>query len=339
MKAVAATAPGRVEVVEIPRPTIREYECLVRVRACGFCSSTDLKIIHGELSDMTVDFPAVIGHEAVGEVVEVGEAVRNVRAGDAFTNPAGRVEPGTPYSRMWAGMAEYAVVQDHEVMDELGVDPSGYTARAARRVPGDMPAEDAAVLLTLKEGYSALENFGFEPGMDVLVWGDGVAGRGLVTFLRMRGAGWVGCIGHHDDRLGEVRRVGGADATINSNGRDPAEALEERRFDLVIDAVGSTHIILSASQMLKPGGKVGVYGVLKKGHAEISLLDLKNNSCVHMLNFPHREHDAHEAVLAMVEEGRLDPKDFYSHALPIDDVQKAVELIESRRALKVVLTM
>ena len=68
MKAVAAVAPGRVEIVEIPRPEVREYECLVKVRACGLCNGTDLKIIDNEVGTTPVEYPVILGHEGVGEV-------------------------------------------------------------------------------------------------------------------------------------------------------------------------------------------------------------------------------------------------------------------------------
>jgi len=337
MKAVAVMDVGRIEVVDIPMPTIRDYECLVKVHACGLCNSTDLKIMHNELSGITVNFPVILGHEGVGEVVEVGSKVKNIKCGDRFTNPHGRVEPGTPYGRNWAGMVEYAIVQDHEVMDELGIERDAYTGLACRRIPASISSEDAAVLLTLKEGYSSLRNFGFRPGMDALVYGDGPAGLALVRFLRMGGAGRIACVGHWRHRLEHVRNVGGADLIVNSKEEDVDEKLGAWSFDLAIDAVGSTAIIKQASQLLKPRGKVGVYGVLKRKASELSLLDLRNNTAVHMLNWPWGEHAAHDEIVEMVVSGKLNPKDFYSHVVPLEDVQEAVRKVVSREALKVIL--
>lgn len=337
MKAVAVTGPDRVEVVDVPTPHIEAYECLVEVEACGLCSSTDLKIISGRVGDLEVRFPSILGHEGVGTVVEVGEKVRNIRPGDRFLNPHGRIEPHAGYHANWAGMVEYAIVQDHEVMDELGVDRSRHVGGATRRIPADIAGEDAAVLLTLKEACSAVRNFGFRTGMDALVYGDGPAGLELVTFLRMAGAGWVGCAGHHEERLG--RAAGRADLVVNSRERDVAEALADRRVDLVIDAVGSIEIVKEGSALLKPGGRVGVYGVLKREHSQLSLMDLKNHTAVHVLNWPYREHDVHDEIVSLVRSGKLRPKDFYSHVLPLGEAPEAVEMIRSRRAFKVVLSM
>jgi len=337
MKAVAVTSPGCVEVVDIPAPHIEEYECLVRVDACGLCSSTDLKIIGGRVADMIAPFPIILGHEGVGTVVEVGAKVRNIRCGDRFLNPHGRIEPGTGYTSMWAGMVEWAVVQDRQVMDELGVDRSRHVGGATRPIPPEITPEDAAVLLTLKEACSAVRNFGFRAGMDALVYGDGPAGLELVTFLRGSGARWIACAGHHDDRL--RRLADRADLVINSRSRDVAEALGDRRVDLVIDAVGSIEIIRQGSSLLKPGGKVGVYGVLKREHSELSLLDVKNHTAVHVLNWPYQEHAAHDEIVDLVVRGTLRPGDFYSHVMPLADAAEAVRKIRSREAFKVVLRM
>ena len=191
MKAVALPGPGHVELVDLPVPEIRPYECLVRVLACGFCNSTDLKTIDDHLGS-PVPFPVILGHEGVGEVVEVGPRVRNWKTGDRMTNPHGRLPADGGYNRYWAGMVEYAVVQDHEVMREMGLPESEFVGGAARRIPEAIDPADGGVILMLAEAYSALDNFGFRPGMDVLIYGDGPVGLAHTTFLRRRGAGWIG---------------------------------------------------------------------------------------------------------------------------------------------------
>jgi threonine dehydrogenase-like Zn-dependent dehydrogenase len=338
MKAVAVVEIGRVEVVDIPKPNIRDYECLVKMTASGLCNSTDLKIIHDEISTMKVPFPVILGHEGVGEVVEIGPKVRNIKVGDRLLNPAGRLEPGTPYQSMWANMKEYSIVQDHKVMEELGIDRKEFIGGAARMIPKEISDADAGVLLTLKENYSAIGNFGFQPGMDVLIYGDGPVGLGLVKFLKMRGVNWVGCVGHHDKRLDYIREKGGADLLVNSKSANVPEAVGERRFDLVIDAVGATKIILEGNKLLKPGGRLCVYGVLKPKDSHIDLLTLRNHTSLHMLNFPYREQDCHDEIVQLILDKKINPKDFYSHVIPVEDAAKGVEMIVNREALKVVFS-
>ncbi|MCX7013797.1 MAG: alcohol dehydrogenase catalytic domain-containing protein [Candidatus Sumerlaeota bacterium] len=335
MKAVAATSPGKVEIVDIPMPRVAEYECLVRNRACGLCNGTDLKIIDDEVQDRRVPFPVLLGHEGVGEVVEVGAKVRTYKVGDRVLNPGGRIEPGTPFTSMWANMKEYSVVQDHVAMQEMGM--RGRGPGATRLIPREISFEDGGVILVLKECWSAVRNFGCRPGAEALIYGDGPAAQALARFLKLEGAAFVACVGHRPDRLKRILERGQADMVVNAHTESLDDCLKDRRFDLAIDAVGSPAVIRESARRLKPGGKVGVFGVIHKKDCSLSLLDLPNHVSVHMLNWPYQEHSTHDELVRAILDGRIDPKDYYSHVMPLDDAARAVEMVRSREAYKVVL--
>ena len=67
--------------------------------------------------------------------------------------------------------------------------------------------------------------------------------------------------------------------------------------------------------------------------------DLPNDLRLQMLNWPYHEHRQHEEILELIREGKVDPKEFYSHVLPIDEAEKGVEMIKKREAYKVIFTM
>jgi threonine dehydrogenase-like Zn-dependent dehydrogenase len=337
MKAVAVTAPGKVEIVDIPMPEVQDFECLVKVRACGLCNGTDLKIIHDEVSTTPVEFPVILGHEGVGEVVQVGKKVRNLHVGEVYLNPHGRIMPGSPFKSMWANMVEYGVLPDYQVMDELGVEGPRHGANLS--IPPQIDPIDGGVILTLKECFSAVRNLGFQAGQAAMVYGDGPVGLALVNFLRMAGAAWIGCVGHQPQRLEWFASHSQPDLIVNSHEASVTEMLGERRVDLVIDAVGSTTIIRQASHLLKPGGKVGVVGVIKNKDATLSLLDLANHTSVHMLNWPYREHATHQEIVGLILQDRIKPKDYYSHTIAMQEAAEAVEMTATRKAFKVVLKM
>lgn len=345
MKAVAVLAKDQVGIVELPLPEYGPYECLVRTRACGFCSSTDMKIIHNSLADMDVSFPAILGHEGVGEIVAVGEKVRNYRVGDRVSCARGMYVKGTEYSFVWGEMAQYAVAHDVYAMVEDGLDLREYTpgktltTYPVRKIPEGMSYPDAVMLLTFEENYSALLNFGVQPGMDILIYGDGAVAQGLCFFARELQAGSVCCVGHHDDKLQRIREVSRADITINSHRESVADVLKGRQFDVVIDAVGSTQIIREAFQYVKDGGSVCVYGVLQREKADFNLLDMKNHASLHLLVWPYDEHRVHDDIVRMIEEKKLVPSMYYSHVMPMENIHQAIELLQQRRATKVILTM
>ena len=347
MKAVCAKGDGTVEVVEVPTPKLGgEYECLVRVTACGLCSSTDLKIIgYGSVGELPVEYPTLIGHEGVGVIEEVGSKVRNWKVGDRVTCPIGLPVEG--YHNNWGGMNGYCITYDVQAILEDGAEtdypilqgldePQDFLTKP---IPKEMSDPDAVMLLTLKENYSALKNFGVTKGTKVLIFGDGAVALGLSIFAKCLGAEWVGNVGHHDERLERIQKLAKVNLTVNSHTQSVEEAVGNRKFDVVVDAVGSTEIIKQGAKFLKPGGLLGIYGVLHKGHASIDLQELPNNVRLHMLNWPYHEHRQHEEMLALIAEGKVDPKEFYSHVLPVEEAEKGVEMIKKREAYKVIFTM
>ena len=341
MKAVAVTEKGKIEVVETPAPDFGEYECLVRVHTGGICNSTDIKIANDQISDMKVHYPILIGHENAGEVIETGAKVRYYKPGDRVAGAGGKLAKNSKFNSMWAFLAQYAVMTDVRAQIDDGAVPANTDPddSGTKPIPDDMSYEDAIILLTMKENYSAMKNFGVTKGTDVLIYGDGPVGFGLVSTHNVLDGGYVACIGHHADRLNRIAGIIKCGQVVNSSVDSVDDALAGRKFDLVIDAVGKTEIIKEGARKLKPGGAVGLYGVLHTGADGFNLLDMPNHTRLHMLNFPYKEHRTHDEILGFVAAGKLNPKDYYSHVVPIDDAVRAFELVRSREAYKVILTM
>lgn len=337
MKAVAVTQPGHVEVVDLPRPEIEPYEALARVHVCGLCNGTDLKIIDDHISDMKVPYPVILGHEGVAEIVEVGSAVKNIAVGQRYLNPRAKIDPSTGYNRMWAGMSQYAVVPDWRLMQEMNLPDAPQGPGPTLEIPAEIDYADGAVMLGLKEALSALRNFGLAPGGQLLIYGDGPVGLALALFARILDAGWVGVIGHREARLERIRNIAQPDLAINSHEANVENALEGQLFDIVVDGVGSVKVIAEASHRCKPGGRVGGFGVLSQEKSHMSLLELKNHTLYHKLNFPYREHETHEELVEMVLAGRVRLKDFYEHVVPVEQVAQAVQMVRDRQTLKAVL--
>lgn len=351
MKAVVVTEPGKVAVMDVPMPEFGEYgdyECLIRVTACGFCSSTDMKIIRNEMADLEIRYPTVLGHECVGVIEAVGAKVRNYHVGDRVTCGRGTHFKKDVFSSTFGQMAQYAGCHDVHAMVEDGVDlqkaipsrqPTDFVTYPTRKTPDSISDVDAVMILSFEENYSALLNFGIAPGMDVMIMGDGTVARGLAFFARHIGVNRLVCVGHHDDKLALIAEQAQVDQTINTNRETLREALGGRQFDAVIDAVGQMSVVLQGAQFLRNNGKMCVYGVHKRDKASLNLFDLPNNTSLHVLPWPYREHRVHDEVVALIEAGRLNPKDYYSHVLPMDQIQEAVELIRTRKAHKVIMDM
>lgn len=338
MRAIAVTGVGQVKVVDdVPVPEPGDYEALVKVHACGFCNGTDFHIISGKIDPKVVGpYPTILGHESTGEIIKVGKKVRNIKVGQRCINPMLHANPGNGYSRTWSAMAEYGLLLDKVALREDGVEYD-HTFDKQTLIPDAIDYVDAGVILSLAESHSAANNFGCGAGHDVLVYGAGPMGTAVAMFAKLNGAK----ITHVDsmpDRLEHSRKVAKVDRTINFAEEDLNAALGDQLFDMVIDAVGKSSILIENSKRLKNGGKVCSMGVLGYDDRMIDASLLKDNTSLHMLNYPVGEYAIMPETIKLALAGTFSFKDFYTHTLPFTEIHQVMELIRTKKAFKVVMT-
>lgn len=342
MKAVVVGGPGKVYMADdVPMPEMGDYDALVKVHACGFCNGTDMQIINGvggDLGNGVSLYPTVLGHEGAGEIVAVGKKVRNIKVGERWIHPNLYPDVGNGYTKTHGSMAEYGLVSDNQAMLEDGYSESDFHWVKQHKFPETISYIDAGVLLSLAESHSAAVNFGAKEGTEMLIYGAGPMGIALSMFCALRGA-HVTQIDMIQERLDMAKRIAGSEVLINSKLQNVEEVLNGKKFDAVIDVVGFTSILYEAEKYVKPGGRVGSMGVLRNNDLMIDTSKLKNNTMLQMLNFPDGEYDIMNETIKLIEDGKVKPSDFYSHVLPWEDIEKAVELVRDKKALKVILNM
>ena len=87
MKTVVIAKDGKVTVEEVNKPRYNEHQALVKTIACGICG-TDVKLLHRTFKGFPESmYPIMVGHEGVGEVVEVGAKVKGLKKGDKVLLP------------------------------------------------------------------------------------------------------------------------------------------------------------------------------------------------------------------------------------------------------------
>ena len=264
MKATCWMGRKKVEVVDVPDPRLLNAgDAIVRVTSTAICGS-DLHLYNGFVPSMRKG--DVLGHEFMGEVVEVGSAVRSLRAGDRVVVPfpiaCGRCtmcqqqlfaacENSNPNAllaeKLWgrspAGLFGYSHL--------LG-GFSGGQAEYARvpfadvgpvKIPNGIPDEKVLFLSDiLPTGYMGAEMCDIKPGQVVAVWGAGPVGQFALRSARLMGAERVIAIDRFPYRLQMARVEGGATEIINYATDDVHDTLMDltagRGPDACIDAVG-----------------------------------------------------------------------------------------------------
>ena len=341
MRGIAAAGNSKVELVhDVLMPEIEPYEALVKMKACGFCNGTDFHIIRGEMPIAVDGFPTLLGHEGVGDIVELGKKVKNFKVGERILNPIIKIMPGVRYGSTWGAMCDYGLVQDRQAMIDDGIEESLLNPRQLEcvTIPNDFDVIDGGCLMTLNECFSAAKNFDVT-GKDILVYGAGPMGLATMKYMRYLGAETITVIDGVDERLELARTISEVDETINYTKVDKMEVLEGRLFHRVIDIVGLTSILMEGSHLLKPHGIAGSMGVLRNNDTVLDITKLKNNTLLQMLNFPYGQYEITMENIELIRKGVINPKDFYSHVMEAEEIQEAVGLVATKKAIKVILDL
>jgi threonine dehydrogenase-like Zn-dependent dehydrogenase len=263
MKATCWMGLRDVQVRDVPDPKIlNSRDAIIRITSTAICGS-DLHLYNGFIPSMKKG--DVVGHEFMGEVVELGRDVCNLEVGDRVVVPfplaCGRCEQcsremfslcenSNPNAWMAEKLWGYSPCGVFGYSHLLGGYAGGQSEYARVpfadigpiKVPEDLPDEQVLFLSDiLPTGYMAAEMCGIEPGDVVAVWGCGPVGQFAIKSAYLLGAERVIAIDRFDYRLDVARRGGGAE-TLNYEETDIPEALDEmtggRGPDHCIDAVG-----------------------------------------------------------------------------------------------------
>jgi threonine dehydrogenase-like Zn-dependent dehydrogenase len=263
MKALCWYGKNDVRVATVPDPKIlNPRDAIIKITTTAICGS-DLHLYDGYIP--TMEQGDILGHENMGEVVEVGSAVKNLHVGDRVVVPF-TIACGQCFfcqKQLWsccdnsnpnAWMAEK--LYGHSPSGLFGYSHmlGGYAGGQAEylRVPfaavgpvtiPDGIEDDKVVFLSdiFPTGYMAAENCDIEPGDTVAIWGCGPVGQFAIKSAWMLGAARVIAIDQVPERLELARREGQAE-TLNFDDEDIFDALTEmtggRGPDRCIDAVG-----------------------------------------------------------------------------------------------------
>ena len=319
-----------------------ERDAIIKVEACSICGS-DLHIYHGHGFSEDVGF--CVGHEAVGEVVEVGRGVHRLKVGDKVMLPAA-VGCGACRSCLAGNVAncEFNAGGCYGLSARL----QGSQAEAVRVPAADMNAVpvpegvsmEQALMMTdaLATAWFGARNADIKPGSSVAVIGLGPIGLMAVDSAFVMGAHVVYAI----DPIPERRAMAEASGAITLH---PDEALERikqdtrgNKVDCVVEVVGSDATVDFALRLVRRRGTVSVIGVQQSRRFAFPLerafaagLTFRVGTCSVPEELP--------ALFPLVQSGRLRPEKYVSHRMALREGAEAYRLFEAREAgaLKMVL--
>lgn len=326
MKAITFQGVETLEYESVPDPVLVEpTDVIVRVDVAGLCGS-DLHVYFGR--EEGLDRGTIMGHEALGDVVEVGAAVSAFAVGERVVTPfttncgscwycsvglTARCEAGRLFGWVEGGeglhgaQAEYVRVPHADatlVRVPEGLDP------AVALLSGD-------ILSTASFGADIA---GVREGDVVVVVGCGPVGLLSILAARQRGAAVVIAVDSVATRLDAAASFGATTADFARG--DPRAVVDEvtegRGADAAIEAVGSASATRTAADLLRPGGRIGAVGVHTEPHLALSPGEMYDRNLSYAAGrCPARHYMPASLDLAAREAERI--ATLISHRLPLSD--------------------
>ncbi|MDX6416292.1 MAG: S-(hydroxymethyl)glutathione dehydrogenase / alcohol dehydrogenase [Trebonia sp.] len=313
----------------------------IRVRAAGVCHS-DLSARNGGLPQPV---PAILGHEAAGDVIEVGDGVTGLAAGDRvivnWLPPCGncascvRGEPHLCMTHVIAAYLEprflvggtpaFGMAGCGAFAEEMVVPQEG-----AVKIPPDVPYEVAALVgCGVMTGVGAVINTArVEPGASVAVIGCGGVGIAAIQGARLSGAAVIAGVDPVEAKHEAARRFGATHAVRPDElGALSAEVTGGEGFDYVFEVVGTPQTIRAAWTAARRGGTVVIVGAGRPDQqVEFTPFELLFDGKV-MLGSLYGAADVRRdylRLLSLWRAGRLDLEGMITQRLKLDDVDHAL---------------
>ncbi|EXF73151.1 alcohol dehydrogenase GroES-like domain-containing protein [Colletotrichum fioriniae PJ7] len=349
---------------DIPLPRLKEPEdAIVRITTSAICG-TDLHIYHGIMSSAEVPYP--VGHEAMGIVQEVGDAVDNLQVGDRV---------------VVFGLPEDGVIDtDNQIFPQLGGfglgkdfgDLGGLQAEYVRvpfadssliKIPKKLSDKEWLFLSDIfPTAWEGLNWSGFQPGDSVAVFGGGPVGLLCAYSAVIRGASLVYVVDHIPQRLAKAASIGAVPINFTKGGASASEqilALHPGGVNRSVDCCGQEcvnaelkpqqdYILRETIAVTSVGGGIGipsVYWAQEKSAGAPNADKMKKNLSLSMSDFWIKAltmksgivqgQPTFAALVKLVESGRARPGFIATAEYDLDDAPKAYKRFDKKLEVKV----
>lgn len=327
MKTAVMTDIGKIEFENRARPVPGPNDVLVKVEKVGICGSDLHYFETGRIGDFVVEPPFVLGHEAAGTVIEIGQSVLSLAVGDRVA-----LEPN-----ITCGVCEYCRSGKYNLCPDVvffatpPVDGTfqEYVAHPAHlcfRLPANVSTMEGALIEPLAVGFHAAAVGEARIGQTAVVFGAGCIGLVSLMALKAIGLKQVIVVDVMAARLAGVTELG-ADAVVDGTMQDTtAEVLkttEGRGVDLVIETSGTSIAMSQAVELTRPGGTIVPVGYSKSGEVTVPMSVAINKELRFQTVFRYRHN--YPVAIQAVADGRVNLKGIVTHEFAFDDIQQAMD--------------
>jgi L-iditol 2-dehydrogenase len=326
-------------------PELEDGDILVRMRACGLCGS-DLEKVYGQYGMSS----AKLGHEPSGEIINVGNSVKDFSPGDrVFIH-----HHVACYSCYYCLHGDYTMcnmyqnsnIQPCGLSQQIVVPKWNISRGGLLRLPNNISFDEASLIEPLACCIRSLNKCNFHKGDDMAIFGAGPAGMMHVALANLFGVGKIILVDINNFRIDFAKKFCYNISTFKSL-PDKEEDLtkkiknstDSRGVDISIVATGSTKALAQAFEATRKAGKVMLFGVpSKNSNISLNMNKLYSNEQSILSCYAASEIETNQA-LKLIAEKRLDIKRLITHRFSIENADQAIKCAhEAKDAMKVIVT-
>jgi threonine 3-dehydrogenase len=330
--------PGFV-LADVPVPAIGPTDVLIRVEKAGVCGTDQHIYAWDKWAQARVKPPLIVGHEFMGTIAAVGDAVHSVHIGD-------RVSAEGHIADLVCLLCRTGQAHICERLKIIGVDRDGAFAEYVAmpeynvwRLDPAIPDEYAAIFDPLGNAVHTVMAAGVSI-KSVVITGVGSIGLMAIPVSRAAGASSVFAIDVNPAKLELAKRLG-ADATFLA---DRAGLIQEIKdltngdgVDVLLEMSGSGAAIDAGLQMVRNGGTAALLGI-PSDNVNINLAERIIFKGLTVLGINGRRmFETWYQTQALVKSGRVDLRSIITHVLPFTQFDRAFDLMRTGEAAKIVL--
>ncbi len=322
MKSLTSYADRSVALVESANPVLESAEVLVAPILTGICG-TDLEIIHGKIDPAYVLYPIVLGHEWCGRIIDLGDESTELAVGDRVVCE-GIIPCGSCFE-CTSGNSNRCTTYD-----EIGFTRPGAAAelikvpsRLLHKIEDNVSDESAALVEPTAVVTQGILKSAPKTASKVLVIGDGTIAMIAARLIRNWSPSSVTMLGLKAGQV-ELANKAGVDEFLT--------VTPSLKYDLIIEASGSSTRISEAVGLLVRGGKLLLLGFTGSDVTTgISIDDVVNGDLSILASFGYTR-EAWKATVALLNSGALDLTFLVTHRFALSNYADAIAALESAPA-------
>ncbi|WP_172123852.1 MULTISPECIES: NAD(P)-dependent alcohol dehydrogenase [unclassified Devosia] len=304
----------------------------IAIHTVGVCGSDVHYYTHGKIGPFVVNDPMVLGHEAAGTVVEVGEGVTHLKVGDRVCMEPGIPDPNSRASRLGLynvdpAVSFWATPPVHGVLTSEVVHPANYTFK----LPDNVSFAEGAMVEPFAVGMQAATKAGIKPGDTAVVLGAGPIGTMVAIAALAGGCARVIVADLAQPKLDIAAKYQGV---IPVNIREQNLVEEVKRLtegwgaDVVFECSGSPKAWETIMDLPRPAGTIVVVGLpVEPVKVDIAAASTKEVRIENVFRYAHQ----YDRAIALFASGRVDLKPLISETFAFEDSIKAFDrAVEAR---------